>query len=165
MTSVCIGRRYLRRDTSHTFSPFQEWEEKLTHAQEQAELYKRRAGAAGLSTESSIMDDSRSIAQSLHSKSVEDARSTNSFNNSFTKHPAVESVVSMGSGLGKHARSLVGSFACGSGIDEPSGQVNNATQAWRERRSGNVRVDQNRYTDDYNSNGRSFRDNGRHVDV
>jgi len=142
----------------------QEWEEKLTHAQEQAELYKRRAGAAG--SEASIVDDSRSIAQSLHSKSMqEETRSTNSsFNQSFTKHPAVESVVSMGSGLGKHARSLVGSFACGSGIDETSG-VNNATQAWRDRRNGNVTVDKNRYADNYSPNGRSFRDNGRHVDV
>jgi len=145
-----------------------EWEEKLTHAQEQAELYKRRAGAAGsgLASESSIMDDSRSIAQSLHSKSVqEDVQPNNSFNSTFTKHPAVESVVSMGSGLGKHARSLVGSFACGSGIDEPNGQVSNATQAWRDRRSGNVRVDKSRYAENYSSNGRSFRDNGRHVDV
>lgn len=153
---------------SHTFSPPQEWEEKLTHAQEQAELYKRRAGAAGsgLASESSIMDDSRSIAQSLHSKSVqEDVQPNNSFNSTFTKHPAVESVVSMGSGLGKHARSLVGSFACGSGIDEPNGQVSNATQAWRDRRSGNVRVDKSRYAENYSSNGRSFRDNGRHVDV
>lgn len=141
----------------------------MTHAQEQAELYKRRAGAGGgLPNESSIMDDSRSIAQSLHSKSLqEDVHSSNSFSGgSFAKHPAVESVVSMGSGLGKHARSLVGSFACGSGIDEPNGQVTNATQAWRERRSANgVRVDQSRYADNYTSNGRSFRDNGRHVDV
>ena len=113
------------------------------------------------------MDDSRSIAQSLHSKSMqEDTRSTGSgFNHSFTNHPAVESVVSMGSGLGKHARTLVGSFACGSGIDEPNGQVSNATQAWRERRNGNVTVDKSRYADNYSPSGRSFRDNGRHVDV
>lgn len=112
------------------------------------------------------MDDSRSIAQSLHSKSMqEDVRSTGSgFNQSFTKHPAVESVVSMGSGLGKHARSLVGSFACGTGIDEPNA-ADNATQAWRERRNGNVTVDKSRYADNYSPNGRSFRDNGRHVDV
>ncbi|KAL3938179.1 MAG: hypothetical protein SGBAC_006845 [Bacillariaceae sp.] len=141
-----------------------EWEEKLTHAQEQAELYKRHAG--GLGTDSSIMDDSRSIAQSLHSKSMhEDTRSTNSsFNHSFTKHPAVESVISVGSGLGKHARTLVGSFACGSGIDEPTGGQN-ATQAWRDRRNGNVTVDKSRYADNYSPNGRSFRDDGRHVDV
>lgn len=95
----------------------------------------------------------------------EDTRSTNSsFNHSFTKHPAVESVISVGSGLGKHARTLVGSFACGSGIDEPTGGQN-ATQAWRDRRNGNVTVDKSRYADNYSPNGRSFRDDGRHVDV
>jgi hypothetical protein len=125
----------------------------------------------GASSESSIMDDAQRISQNLYSKSTqEDGGSTNSsFNQDFRKHPGVESVVSMGSTLGKQARSLVGSFACGTAIDEPNGQAqaNNATQAWRERRNGNVSVDKSRYNDNYagNSNGRSFRDSSRHVDV
>eukprot|EP00980_Cylindrotheca_fusiformis_P029718 scaffold23774_cov127-Cylindrotheca_fusiformis.AAC.2 len=112
------------------------------------------------------MDDARSISQNLHHKSMqEDASTSSSFNQSFSKHPGVESVVSMGSNLGKQARSLVGSFACGSGINEPNGQVNNATQAWRERRHGNVPVDKTRYNDNYARNGRSYREPSRHVDV
>lgn len=139
----------------------------MTNAHEQAEFYKRRATGKGASGESSIMDDARSISQNLHSKSMqEDAGSTSSsFNQSFSKHPGVESVVSMGSNLGKQARSLVGSFACGSAINEPNGQVNNATQAWRDRRNGSVPVDKSRYNDNYASNGRSYRESSRHVDV
>jgi hypothetical protein len=123
----------------------------------------------GASNESSIMDDAQRISQNLYSKSMqEDGASTNSsFNQSFSKHPGVESVVSMGSTLGKQARSLVGSFACGTAIDEPNGQANNATQAWRDRRNGNIPVDKSRYNDNYagNGNGRSFRESSRHVDV
>jgi hypothetical protein len=135
-------------------------------------MYKRRAMGKGASSESSIMDDAQRISQNLYSKSTqEDAGSTNSsFNQSFSKHPGVESVVSMGSTLGKQARTLVGSFACGTAIDEPNGQANNgqannATQAWRDRRNGNVPVDKSRYNDNYAGNGRSFRESSRHVDV
>jgi hypothetical protein len=128
----------------------------LTVAQEQTEIYKRRAMGLKSGEAPSIMEDARSISQSLHSKTLhEDNQSSSSKFNEFSKHPGVESVVSMGSTLGKHAKSLVGSFACGSGINEPNGQVNNATQAWRDRRA----FDKSRYDDNYSSGGgRSFRD-------
>lgn len=144
----------------------------MTHAQDQA----RRAGATPkeYTSASSIMEDARSISQNLHSKSLqEDAAASNnsSFRSpNFAKHPKVESVVSMGSALGQHARSLVGSFACGSQMDEHQ-VANNATQAWRDRRSNNGGnfngVDRSRYEDGYsNGDGQSFRQSSaRRVDV
>lgn len=115
------------------------------------------------------MDDARSITQNLHTKSLQEEAAGSNYNpnrfdlQNLAKHPKVESVVSMGNALGQNAKSLVGSFACGTQMDDNYDVANNATQAWRDRRSnnGDITVDRSkyeRYDDGYrNGSGQSYR--------
>jgi hypothetical protein len=174
---------------SPSFLPFyQEWEEKLTHSQEQAEQYKRKY--AGLKGGAGLLDDARSMSQRLAPD--DDIHSTNAAFSRSTSRRGVESVASLGSGLAQQARSLVGSFAC-SGINEHTGGVLASELAaerredanrqryekneWRDRRrssstprsnddtprSNDGRSEHNDYTPSHsghgkNNNSRSFRD-------
>jgi hypothetical protein len=170
----------------------QEWEEKLTRAEEQAEQFKRKYSAAKDSGGSSIMEDSRTISQRLAARSVEEDGASGY--GSYRGRDSVrrgESVASLGS-LAQHARTLVGSFAC-TGINDRTGGVLATEMAegrqdghneWREsrrrsnsapRNNGNGKSNfpsssEQRHDSDYTNGGsskpKSFREySPRRVDV
>jgi len=127
-----------------------EWEEKLTTAQEQAELYKQKySKLRGDGSDVNLPDSNslRSLANAaVHNNGFRKNAAGNSngnnvnttsttsdsftydfANNASTTRPpkqsrGVESVASLGNSMAQHARSLVGSFAC-SGINERTGSV------------------------------------------
>ena len=130
----------------------QEWEEKLTKSQEQAEQYKRKYMAVkeGNGSGASYLEEARNMSQRL---SASDDDYTSNIPRSASKVPrGVESVASLGSGLAHHARSLVGSFAC-SGINERTGGVLASELAAERREDGNrPRYGENEWRDRRRSN-------------
>ena len=122
----------------------QEWEEKLTQAQDQADSYKKKYSV--LKDGGALMDDARAMSSGLSAGDLEDSRSSGvprKGSGIDRARSGVESVASLGSGLANHARSLVGSFAC-SGINERTGGIlaselaaerrEDAGNEWRDRR-------------------------------
>ena len=114
-------------------------------------MYKRKYKTLKDDKEVSLMDDARTMMSQTFSQSMsmndvnsdlrEDADTTlrSASFRSTTSRPefkrATESVASMGSNLAAHAKTLVGSFACG---NDRAGQVvssERATEEWRGRRS------------------------------
>mmetsp|Transcript_6674 Transcript_6674/g.13687 ORF Transcript_6674/g.13687 Transcript_6674/m.13687 type:complete len:546 (+) Transcript_6674:314-1951(+) len=129
-----------------------EWEEKLNEAKEEADLYKKKYTTIKDGKEVSLMEDARSIMSqkfsqtlSMNDSSGDLRQESDSIGRSSTFRSAAgrpefkrasESVASMGSNLANHAKTLVGSFACGT--NERAGQVlstERATEEWRGRRN------------------------------
>lgn len=144
----------------------------MTEAKDEADLYKRKYNTFKDGKEVSLMEDARTMMsqkfQELN-KSTSDLQGMDSDmrSSSFRSTPsrpefkrASESVASMGSNLAAHAKTLVGSFACG-GNNERTGQVlssERATEEWRGRRSNaSLEINQN---EGVNTN-RSYRDTRR----
>ncbi len=155
----------------------QEWEEKLNQAKEEADLYKRKYNTVKDGKEVSLMEDARSMMSQRFSQSLSMNESSNDLQNesdlknssfrSATSRPefkrATESVASMGSNLAAHAKTLVGSFACG---NEKAGEYvasERATEEWRGRRSA-VNGNESPGLEISRSGSRSYRDT-RRVDV
>jgi len=130
-----------------------EWEEKLTEAKEKADTYKRKYDTIKDGKEVSLMEDARSMMTKQFSQSLsmndsnsdlrQDADLNSSSFRSATSRPefkrAAGSVASMGTNLAAHAKTLVGSFACGN--EKAAGQFvssERATEEWRDRRSAAV---------------------------
>ncbi|KAL3909836.1 MAG: hypothetical protein SGARI_002401 [Bacillariaceae sp.] len=125
-----------------------EWEEKLTQAQEQADMYKQKYMTVKDGKETSLMEEARSamakFPQNIGENGDQDTLGSLGASASFRSavnrpevKKGVESVASMGSSLAHHAKTLVGSFAC-AGNNERTGQVlvsERATEEWRGRRS------------------------------
>jgi len=130
-----------------------EWEEKLTNAREETEVFKRKYTNIKDGKEVSLMEDARSMMSQkfMHQNQSNQNNESGEFRadastvqsssfRSATSRPefkrATESVVSMGGNLAAHAKTLVGSFAC-AGNNERTGQVlstERATEEWRGRR-------------------------------
>jgi len=156
-----------------------EWEEKLTEAKEETELYRRKYNTVKDGKEMSLMEDARSMMSQKFSQSQDELRESESMQSSSfrsaTSRPefkrATESVASMGSNLAAHAKTLVGSFAC-AGNNERTGQVlssERATEEWRGRRSIVTNQQQQRHpglemSHSSSTTNRSYRE-ARRVDV
>ncbi len=162
------------------FFHLQEWEEKLTQAKEESELYKRKYNTVKDGKEVSLMEDARTMMSQRFSQSLSMNDSSNDLQNdadlknssfrSATSRPefkrASESVASLGSNLAAHAKTLVGSFAC---ADESKAAQyvasERATEEWRGRRSAINENEQNTPgLESSRSGSRSYRDT-RRVDV
>mmetsp|Transcript_4124 Transcript_4124/g.8553 ORF Transcript_4124/g.8553 Transcript_4124/m.8553 type:complete len:712 (-) Transcript_4124:251-2386(-) len=157
-----------------------EWEEKLTQAKEEAELYKRKYNTVKDGKEVSLMEDARSMMSQRFSQSLSMNDSSNDLQNdadlknssfrSATSRPefkrATESVASLGSNLAAHAKTLVGSFACAD--ENKAAQYvasERATEEWRGRRSAMNENEENTPGLEISRSGsRSYRDT-RRVDV
>ena len=112
-------------------------------------MYKRKYETIKDGKEVSLMEDARSMMSKQFSQSLSMNDSSDDMKNdlrsasfrSTTSRPefkrTAESVASMGSNLAAHAKTLVGSFACGTN-GQAAGQVlssERATEEWRGRRS------------------------------
>lgn len=123
-----------------------EWEEKLNEAKEKADGFKRKYDTIKDGKEASLMEDAKSTLSQKFSQSLSmndshsDLPQSSSFR-STTSRPefkrATESVASMGSNLAAHAKTLVGTFACGN--EQAAGQnvlsSERVTEEWRGRRN------------------------------
>ena len=157
----------------------QEWEEKLNEAKEKADAYKRKYDTIKDGKEASLMEDARSMMTKQFSQSLsmndsngdlrQDADLGSSSFRSATSRPefkrAAGSVASMGTNLAAHAKTLVGSFACGN--EKAAGQFvssERATEEWRDRRSAAVHENERAPELEISHSGstnRSYRDTRR----
>jgi len=88
-----------------------EWEEKLSEATKSAEEYRKRCFALQELVEQNNMNHSMHSTPPLMSRSMD-------YTENYTSTRQTPSVVSIGSGIAQHAKSLVGSFGCMGGSTE-----------------------------------------------
>ena len=141
---MCLVVDKVAHHESNAIFRRQEWEEKLSRAEEQTDLYKRKyldqktaPSSSHGDSGSQLMEDARSMSQKMFSPGENSNRNTSFHSGSVPR--GAQSVASLGSSMAQHAKSLVGNFAC-AGLNERTDPLDTSipgkmgpAQQWRER--------------------------------